>query len=262
MKIKKLIYLILNEPDKIKKGYFFQGIIFINILISIIILFLETEPNLKEYINILKIIDGINILIFTIEYILRLYSITYIKKNIFKYALTPLMIIDLLTILPYFLTFIGIELTFLKELRLLRVFKLFKINKFTEFDELIIEIIKEKKEEFIYIFIMLFLLLLTITPLVYYAEKNVQPDVFNSMSTTLWWSMITFTTVGYGDMYPITPVGRILTSMVSFLGIAFYAIPGSIFTASLLEKLQEKKEQKKYIKYNEDRRKGDRRNEK
>ena len=74
--------------------------------------------------------------------------------------------------------------------------------------------------------------------------NRVQPEVFSSMGTTMWWAVITFTTVGYGDMYPVTLMGRILTTFVSFLGIAFYAIPGSIFTSALLEKINDKKQRK------------------
>ncbi len=151
------------------------------------------------------------------------------------------MIIDLIVILPFYLTFFNIDLGFLRSLRVIRIFKLFRIAKFAEFDNLIGEIVKEKKEELIFILISIFILLLTCTPLVYYAEKASQPEVFNSMSATMWWAVTTFTTVGYGDMYPITTLGRILTTFISFLGIAFYAIPGSIFTSSLLEKINNKK---------------------
>jgi voltage-gated potassium channel len=110
---------------------------------------------------------------------------------------------------------------------------------------MIIDIIKEKKEELFYIVVVLFILLFTLTPLVYYFESKAQPEVYSSMGTTLWWAVITFTTVGYGDMYPITTVGRILTTIVSILGIAFYAIPGSIFTSSLLDKINQRRNKRR-----------------
>jgi voltage-gated potassium channel len=205
-------------------------------------MFLETEKSLSEYFELFKTINMINIFLFTIEYLLRVYSKT--RKRI-KYMLTPLMIIDLIVLIPFYLSFLNIDLSFLRGLRILRIFKLFRLAKFNEFDKMIIDIIKEKKEELFYIVVVLFILLFTLTPLVYYFESKAQPEVYSSMGTTLWWAVITFTTVGYGDMYPITTVGRILTTIVSILGIAFYAIPGSIFTSSLLDKINQRRNKRR-----------------
>ena len=246
MNIRKELYTIFENPKKHRLGVPIQIFIFLNIFISIVVLFLQTEKALEEYFELLNIINIVNVVIFTLEYILRVYSITYAHKSRpFKYMLKPLMIIDLIAILPFYLSLFNIDFGFLRALRILRIFKLFRLAKFAEFDNLIGSIIKEKKEEFIFITVVLFILLLTVTPLVYYFEKDAQPEVFSSMATTMWWAIITFTTVGYGDMYPITLMGRILTTIVSFLGIAFYAIPGSIFTSALLEKINDKKRRKK-----------------
>ena len=245
MNIKKELYTIFENPNDHSLGIPIQIMIFSNIIISIIIMFLQTEKELVEYKNIFSVINTINISIFTIEYILRIYSISYKKqKTRLKYAFSPFMLIDFIVLLPYYLSLLNMDLGFLRALRIIRIFKLFRLMKFAEFDNLIGSILKEKKEEFIFIAITLFILILTVTPLVYYFEKDVQPEVFTSMGTTMWWAIITFTTVGYGDMYPITIMGRILTTIVSFLGIAFYAIPGSIFTSALLEKIDKKKQRK------------------
>lgn len=245
MNIKKELYTIFENPKRHRWGTTVQVGIFLNILISIVVLFLQTEKSLSEYFPILDIINIINVAIFTFEYILRVYSITYAHKTRrIKYIFKPLMIVDLIAILPFYLSLFNLDFGFLRALRILRIFKLFRLAKFAEFDNLIASIIKEKKEEFIFITVVLFVLLLTVTPLVYYFEKDAQPEVFTSMGTTMWWAVITFTTVGYGDMYPITIMGRILTTFVSFLGIAFYAIPGSIFTSALLEKINDKKRRK------------------
>lgn len=242
---KKDLYLIFENPSSHNYGTFFQTLIFLNIVLSISIMFLQTEKSLEEYFYIFDVINTITVIFFTIEYILRLYSINYKKRSRFKFAFTPFMIIDLIVILPFYLSMFNIDLGFLRALRIIRIFKLFRVVKYAEFDNLLFNIIKEKKEEFIFIFVVLIVLVLTLTPIVYHFEKEVQPEVFSSMTTTMWWAVITFTTVGYGDMYPITAVGRILTAIVSFLGIALYAIPGSIFTSALLEKLNERKRNRK-----------------
>lgn len=241
MNLRSNLYLIFEEPTKHKFGIFIQILIYINIFVSIAVMFLETEKTLSIYFDIFEKINMCNIFLFTLEYILRIYSR---KKNKLKYMLTPFMLIDLIVLLPFYLTIFNIDLGFLRGLRIIRIFKLFRLAKFNEFDRLIIDIFKEKKEEFLYIVVAIFVLLFTLTPLVYFVESKAQPDVFSSMSTTLWWAVTTFTTVGYGDMYPITTLGRILTTFVSALGIAFYAIPGSIFTSSLLDKINEKRKKK------------------
>jgi voltage-gated potassium channel len=209
-------------------------------------MFLLTEDSLKEFYRIFEAINIINVIIFIIEYVLRLYAIGYDKTTTrTKYALTPFMIIDFLAILPTLLIFMGINTSFLRALRIVRIFKLFKFAKYSEVDDMIIKILTEKKEEFIFIFSTILILLFTITPLAYFTEHDAQPEVFSSMATTLWWSVTTFTTVGYGDMYPITTFGKFITTIISILGIAFYAIPGAIFTASLLEELKQKNKKKK-----------------
>lgn len=245
MNIKKELYLIFEHPKKHKFGISIQIAIFLNILISIVVLFLQTEKGLSEYFELFSIINFINIMLFTLEYLLRVYCITYVKKiEKIKYLFRPMMIIDLVAILPFYLSLFNIDFGFLRALRILRIFKLFRLGKFAEVDNLFASILKEKKEELIFITVVVMVLLITVTPLVYYFEKEVQPEVFSSMGATMWWAIITFTTVGYGDMYPISLGGRILTTFVSFLGIAFYAIPGSIFTSALLEKLNDKKRRK------------------
>jgi len=242
LNLKKELYYILEKPDTHKWGYHIQSIIYINIFISILVLFLESEESLKIYSSIFQKINYINIFIFTIEYFLRIYAVNYIaNRSRVKYMFTPFMIIDLLVLLPFYLSFFNIDLGFLRSLRILRIFKLFRLAKFVEFDNILAQIFTEKKEEFIFVLVASIIILFTITPLVFYFEHDAQPEVFKSMFDTLWWAVVTFTTIGYGDMYPITGMGRIFTTLLSILGIAFYAIPGSIFTSALLEKMNHKK---------------------
>lgn len=236
--LKKQLYIIFENPTKHKFGLFIQYAIFLNIFISILVVFLQTEKSLSSYQNTFETINIICVGLFTIEYILRVYSR---QKSKMKYILSPMMIIDLIVLLPFYLSFFNIDLSFLRTLRVLRIFKLFRLAKFVQFDNIVLDILKDKKEEFLYIIVTLLILLFTLTPLVYHFESQAQPEVFSSMGATLWWAITTFTTVGYGDMYPVTTAGRFLTSIVSFLGIAFYAIPGSIFTSALLDKIRTKK---------------------
>ena len=242
MEFKKNLYEVLEKPANHKYGMLIQSIIYINIFVSILVLFLETEASLKKYANIFDVINMITIVIFTIEYISRVYSINHMNnRKRSKYIFTPFMIIDLLVLLPFYLSFLNIDLAFLRTLRVLRIFKLLRLGKFIEFDNILTQIITEKKEEFIFVLIASVIILFTIAPLVFYFEHSVQPTVFKSMLDALWWPVITFTTVGYGDMYPITGMGRILATFLGVFGIAFYAIPGSILTSAFLDKMNHKK---------------------
>ncbi|WP_428025791.1 ion transporter [Arcobacter sp.] len=242
MELKKELHEILEKPNTHKYGMFVQVIIYINIFVSILVLFLETEESLQPYKNMFDMINMISIIIFTVEYISRLYSINYLNnRKRLRYMFTPFMIIDLLVLLPFYLSFLNIDLAFLRTLRILRIFKLFRLAKFIEFDNILAQIVTEKKEEFIFILIASVIILFTIAPLVFYFEHDVQPMVFKSMLDSLWWSIVTFTTVGYGDMYPITGMGRILATFLGVFGIAFYAIPGSILTSAFLDKMNHKK---------------------
>lgn len=243
--LKKNLYLIFERPNIHTYGTLIHSLIFFNIIVSIVIMFLQTEKDLSEYFKIFDIINTINVIFFSLEYILRLYSINYQRRSRFKFVFTPFMLIDLIVILPFYLSMLNLDLGFLRALRVIRIFKLFRVVKYAEFDNILFSILREKKEEFIFIFVGLSVVVLTLTPIVYHFEKEAQPEVFTSMITTMWWAVITFTTVGYGDMFPVTGVGRILTAIVSFLGIALYAIPGSVFTSALLEKMNERKRKRK-----------------
>jgi len=135
-------------------------------------------------------------------------------------------------------------------LRLLRIFKLFRHTQYDKFDDILLEIFKENKSKFMVVLIISAVLIVFTAPIIYYLEKAAQPDVFSSMPAALWWTVVTFTTVGYGDMYPVTALGRILSTIISVLGISFYAIPGAIFTSALLNKLNAQDECKQTKKDN------------
>jgi voltage-gated potassium channel len=123
----------------------------------------------------------------------------------------------------------------------MRIFKLLKYEQYTTFDMVLWKIIKENKEKFFVIVQLAIILMLVGAPLMYFIEHDAQPEIFSSIPETLWWAIITFTTIGYGDMYPITALGKIVASFLSVLGIVFYTVPGAIFTSALLEKLNQRK---------------------
>ena len=220
--------------------------IFIITLISLNVIAVMTEtvePVYKKYKTFFDWFDRISVYIFTIEYILRVWSCTHdpkykgsIKGRI-KYMLTPGALIDLLAFLPYYLqAFFHIDLRILRLLRFFRFFRLFRLTAYTRSAQMIFNVFKSRMNELALSLVLVIFLIIIASCLVYFAE-HLHPGHkgFDSIPATLWWAVVTLTTTGYGDMYPVTTIGKILTGMIMLCGVAFFALPAGIITAGFLE---------------------------
>ena len=208
------------------------------ILFNVICLGLDTDKNIYlTYKVIFQKVELYSVIIFTFEYFLRLITIDKLK-DIFK----PLMLIDLFAILPFYLPLIGLDLRILRIFRLLRILRMFKLARYFEALQMIGKVIAKKKYELISIFGVLLLLMFISSFLMFYAEADSQPNAFHNILDTFWWSLVTFTTVGYGDVYPITPFGKILSGIIVLIGIMLFALPTSILTAEFLNEYSQKKQ--------------------
>ncbi|MBU4350585.1 potassium channel family protein, partial [bacterium] len=158
-----------------------------------------------------------------------------------RYILTPFALIDLLAILPFYLPMIiPLDLRFIRAVRLFRLFRLFKMGRYSKAVLMLKKVLKEKKEELVLVVFVVFLLLIIFSSLMYFIEKEAQPEAFSSIPEAMWWGIITLTTVGYGDVYPITPLGKILGALIAFLGIGMFALPAGILGSGLVEAIQKK----------------------
>lgn len=154
-----------------------------------------------------------------------------------RYAVTPLALIDLLAIAPA-LDAAHVDLRFLRVARLARVLRILKLARYSQGIGLIGRVVKRKKEE-LFVALGLFVILLVMTSaLMYFAEHEVQPKAFSSIPAAMWWAVVTMTTLGYGDVYPITVMGRVLAGVTALLGIAAFALPTSILGAGFLAELE------------------------
>jgi voltage-gated potassium channel len=193
----------------------------------------------------LVIFEIFSIIIFTIEYLMRLYvsDITHPAKNKFssalKFVFSGYGIIDLLAILPFYIPFIiKADLRFLRILRLIRFFRILKISRYSSSLKLIRDVLKEKRAALQTTFFIASLLLLVSAFTIYYVENAVQPELFSNLFAALWWAVATLTTVGYGDMVPLTVTGKLISSAVALLGIGVVAIPTGIISAGFIEKIK------------------------
>lgn len=188
------------------------------------------------------IIDQITVSVFVIDYILRLITADLkLKKNALSFALypiTPMAIIDLVSILPSFIV-INQGLKLLKIFRLLRAFKVFRTLKFIRYSnniQTIINVLKKQKRVLISVAVLAAAYILVSALIVF----NVEPESFKNFFDAIYWATVSLTTVGYGDIYPVSNIGRIVTMVSSVFGIAIIALPSGIITAGYLEEIKNK----------------------
>ena len=209
------------------------------IIINIAVLFLETFDELNGYAPLFKIVEMITIVIFCVEYLLRIWTAEYLYpgrgrlKAVFKFLVSFDGIVDLCTILPFF--FLSGFIAF-RMLRVVRIFHLFRINAYYDSFNVITSVLYEKKNQIISSVFIIMVLIMASSLCMYSAEHEVQPGVFNNAFSGIWWSISTILTVGYGDIYPVTILGRIMAIIISFLGVGVVAIPTGIISAGFVER--------------------------
>ncbi|MFT4611993.1 MAG: voltage-gated potassium channel [Glaciecola sp.] len=190
---------------------------------------METIPDLEPKTrSILHFVETFCVIIFTIEYLLRI----YVANHKLKFIFSVFGLIDFLAILPFYLAF-GVDLRSLRALRFLRLFRIFKLVRYNRAMTQFTRAIKSAKEQiFLFIFITLILIYFAAVG-IYYFENQAQPEHFSSIFDSLWWAIITLTTVGYGDVYPITIGGKMFTFFILMIGLGIVAIPTGIISSAL-----------------------------
>lgn len=225
--------------------------IIILIILNVIAVMLETiKPIHTKYKTFFDYFDLVSVIIFTIEYILRVWSSNHEEqyKHSFwgrlKYMVSPGALIDLIAIVPSFLhAFIGLDLRILRMLRLLRILRLFRLTAYTKPARMISNVFRKRANELAISFVLAIFLIIIASCIIYFAEHlTPAPDqpasLFTSIPKTIWWSVVTLTTTGYGDMYPVTNLGKGLAIIIMLTGIAFFALPAGIITAGFIDEFR------------------------
>ncbi len=186
--------------------------------------------------------------IFAIEYALRLWSCTEDPKYAhpltgrLRFAMQPLMIADAVAVISYFILFVlpaGVDLGALRALRLVSRFAL--LARYSSGLQALSAAISDRRNELLGVVSVVAVLLVLASSLMYYIEQSAQPEEFSSIPETMWWSIITVTTVGYGDVAPITPGGRLLAGFIALLGIGIFALPAGILGSSFMEQVNRRR---------------------
>jgi voltage-gated potassium channel len=199
--------------------------------------------------GLLHAFELISVVIFAVEYVARLWSCSAAPqygggwRGRLRFALTPMAIIDLLAIAPAVVPlFAAVDLRVLRMLRLLRVLRIAKLVRYVESLALFRRVLASKREELIVTSVIWLFLVVMSSTVMYFAEHEAQPNVFPDIPTTMWWAVMTLTTIGYGDVVPQTGAGRLITALVAILGIGLFALPTAILGSAFVEAVQARKQ--------------------
>lgn len=237
--LRKFVYDNLHNEDY--ETWFSRAINFSLIFLiigNVVAVLLESINDVyKAYQLYFDAFEDFSIIVFTVEYILRFWSVA--EKEPFdsewrvrwKYVTSGAAIIDLLAILPAYINFfVHIDLRFLRILRLLR---LLKLTRYFISLQILLRVIEREKGSFQAVIFILVIMIVMAAAGIYVVEGRAQPDVFSSIPASMWWAVVTLTTVGYGDVTPITPLGRFLGALITILGVGLAALPAGILANGL-----------------------------
>ncbi|MAW84246.1 MAG: voltage-gated potassium channel [Crocinitomicaceae bacterium] len=225
--MKNFLTKLIIQSDS-KMGRSFDIFIQILIILSLLSFSLETLPNLSySAIEVLNLFEYFTVIVFSTELLLRL-----ILSKSLKYLFTFYGIIDFLAVLPFYLS-TGIDLRSVRVFRLFRLLRIFKLFKYNSALNRLIKAFSEIKKELLIFLIATFFFLYLSSIGIYYFENQAQPELFKSVFHSLWWAVTTLTTVGYGDMFPITVGGKLFSTLVVFIGLGIVAIPTGLFASAL-----------------------------
>jgi voltage-gated potassium channel len=253
--IKYQTYLLLNPAKGYGKWDKVVDIFLVSlILLNVIAVILETVESVYDFYNqYFMIFEKISVYIFTIEFLLRLWTCTYEAKyqhaiwGRLRYVFSFGAIIDLLAFLPFYLPFTTLDLRVIRILRLFRFLRIFKLGRYLNATKIISNVFKSKKEELILCLVITLSLIIVASSFMYFAENQAQPNKYSSIPATMWWCVTTLTTVGYGDVFPITVIGKILTAFIAILGIGMFALPAGILASGFSDEFQKRKNRDKNI---------------
>lgn len=229
------------SDDVVSRGYDFliTGIILINLAGTILGTFSEIDARFGAA---LDAVEAVTVALFALDYILRLLAAKYIYRQTselrgaLKYVVSWTGLVDLLSFLPYYLpVFFPSGAVALRIIRIIRIFRLFRINAYYDSLSAITEVLSKKKQQLVSSVFIILILMLASSLCMYSVEHEAQPEVFANAFSGIWWSVSTLLTIGYGDIYPITTLGKVLSIAITFLGVGMVAIPTGIISAGFVE---------------------------
>lgn len=241
-KLKLVVFKTISMPTNgFLPAKIFGAFIIALIALNVVIVMADTFSDLSaQYGDLFIIIDYFTAVIFTVEYLLRIWTADLLypdaRRPRLKYLLSPSAIVDLIAILPLFIPAVAhVNLRVLRTIRLVRIFKL---NRYSYAFATIVKVLKLKSRQLISSIISILILIFISSVLMYGFEHTAQPEVFSNAFSGIWWSVVTITTVGYGDIYPVTIAGKVCGAVIALLDVGFIAVPAGILSAGFVEQTE------------------------
>lgn len=254
--LRKTLYSIFETSAGKRRGV---SLVFNLLLITIITLnaiaiVLHTVPEYnRRFAQVFSDFEFFSVVFFTIEYVLRIWSCVENKKyhhwfwGRLRYIVSTSALIDFLAIFPFYFTLFATDLAIVRILRLFRIFRLFRISRYSHAFRMIQTVVADKKEELILSTMLVVFMLIIVSSVMYYVEHPAQPDKFSSIPATMWWGVTAMTTVGYGDIHPITPLGKLLGGITAIVGIGLFALPTGILVSGFNEHIRDRKKPQRRV---------------
>jgi len=245
MTVREYLKISLLSADK-THSTLLEKFLMAAIFLSVTAIILETESKINNiFFPVFSFLEILFFSIFSLEYILRLYFIGFTNKykgnrGRLKYIISPLAMIDLISILPNIISGLSTDFALLRTMRLLRMIRVAKLVQRNRSLMLFTEAIHQSRSQLAAAIAVTIFLLVIGGVALYLAESSAQPEAFGSIPRAMWWSMATLTTVGYGDVYPVTVIGKLLASTLAILGVGIVAMPAGIIAANFSKKLDDK----------------------
>ena len=249
-KIKRRIFEIISRAENgDQMSRIFDVSIMALIILSILSIILQSFETLAtRYESVFYYSEAFTVVVFSIEYLLRIWTADLLfpeeKHPRLRYALSFMAIIDLIAVLPFYLPFFAADLRFLRMVRLLRLFRLlrvFKLGRYFDALQIIVRVLRESAAQLVISVVLCMFVMLFSAIVMYTVENPVQPEQFPNVIASLWWAICTLTTVGYGDVYPVTTIGRFFASVISLVGIGIIAIPTGIIAGGFSNVIERSK---------------------
>jgi voltage-gated potassium channel len=247
---KRRAYEIVERADEDDRtSRIFDTVIVSLIGLNLLAMALETLAPLRERAGgAFDNFETVSVAIFIAEYFVRVWSCTehpaytHPIRGRLRFAVSPLVLVDLVAILPFFIPmFVQLDLRFARTLRLFRLFRLIKLSRYSESMAIIGSALRSRREVLLSTVFVAFILLFIVSSMMYLAERDAQPELFSSIPAAMWWGMVTLTTVGYGDVVPVTALGRVFGAIVALLGIGLFALPAGILGSAFVDEIERRR---------------------
>lgn len=248
--LRKSLYRILETSAGKRRGMSlaFNLVLITIITLNAIAIVLHTVPEYNQrFARLFTDFELFSVGFFTIEYLLRVWVSVENEKyhhwfwGRLRYIFSTSALIDILAIFPFYFSLFATDLAIVRILRLFRIFRLFRISRYSHAFRMIQNVVEEKKEELILSTMLVIFMLIIVSSVMYYVEHPAQPDKFSSIPATMWWGVTAMTTVGYGDIHPITPLGKLLGGITAIVGIGLFALPTGILVSGFNEHIRDHK---------------------